>query len=108
VKLSQENLFRLVIPVPESYVRYVHVGETVEVRVPVLGNSFQGKVTRFSVDLTNSTRTMHTEVDTPNTGKSLVPGLYAEAVLTLSDKPSVVAVPVQAVRHSRARVRSWW
>ncbi len=103
VKLSQENLYRLVIPVPESYVRYVHVGETVEVRVPAIGKSFQGKVTRFSVDVTDSTRTMHTEVDIPNTSNSLVPGLYAEAVLTLSDKPSVVAVPVQAVSHEQGQ-----
>ena len=103
VKLSQENLFRLVIPVPESYVRYVHAGETVEVRVPALGKSFEGKVTRFSVDVTNSTRTMHTEVDIPNASHSLVPGLYAEAVLSLSDKPSVAAVPVQAVSHEQGQ-----
>ncbi len=102
VRLSQENLFRLVIPVPESYVRYVHVGENVEVRVPSLARSFQGKVTRFSVDVTNATRTMHTEVDIPNTSRALVPGLYAEAVLSLNDnKPSVIAVPLQAVSHEQ-------
>jgi RND family efflux transporter MFP subunit len=101
VRLSQETLFRLVIPVPESYVRYVHVGENVEVRVPSLGRSFQGKVTRFSVDVTNTTRTMHTEVDVPNTANRLIPGLYAEAVLSLNDKGSTLAVPIQAVDHKQ-------
>ncbi len=101
VRLSQENLFRLVIPVPESYVRYVHIGENVEVRVPSLGRSIDGKVIRFSVDVTNATRTMHTEVDVPNTGNFLVPGLYAEAVLSLNDKASAIALPVQAINHEQ-------
>src|SRR5581483_10127186 len=63
VRLSQENLYRLVIPVPESYVRYIRVGDPVEVHVPSLNRSFQGKVARSSVDVNGSTRTMRTEVD---------------------------------------------
>src|SRR5579884_3662588 len=31
VRLSQDDLFRLVIPVPESYVRYIHIGDAVNV-----------------------------------------------------------------------------
>ena len=65
VKLSEDDLFRLVIPVPESYVRYIRVGDPVEVRVPSLNQTFPGKVARFSVDVKESTRTMHTEVDVP-------------------------------------------
>src|ERR1700730_2350545 len=34
VKLSQDDLFRLVIPVPEAYVQYIRVGDTVDVHVP--------------------------------------------------------------------------
>jgi len=63
VKLSEEDLFRLVIPVPESYVRYIKIGDRVKVRVPALGRDFPGKVARFSVDVSDATRTMHTEVD---------------------------------------------
>jgi len=97
VRLSQENLYRLVIPVPESYVRYVHIGDPVDVRVPAMGRSYQGKVTRFSVDVTGETRTMHTEVDVPNPDYKLVPGVYAEAVLTLNQNGNVLTVPLQAV-----------
>ena len=97
VRLSQENLYRLVIPVPESYVRYVHIGDPVEVRVPALNRSLTGKVTRFSVDVTGDTRTMHTEVDVPNPNYQLVPGVYAEAVLTLNQNGNVLTVPLQAV-----------
>lgn len=99
VKLSEDDLFRLVIPVPESYVRYIRIGEPVDVRVPSLNRSFPGKVARFSVDVKESTRTMHTEVDIPNPQHLLVPGIYAEADLTLEQKNDVPSVPLQAVNQ---------
>jgi RND family efflux transporter MFP subunit len=97
VRLSEDNLFRLVIPIPESYVRFIHVGQLVEVRVPSLNRTFPGKVARFSVDVKESTRTMHTEVDVPNPERVLLPGVYAEAELVLEEKNNVPSVPLQAV-----------
>jgi len=99
VRISQDDLFRLVIPVPESYVRYIHVGDPVKVIVPSLSRSFPGKVTRFSVDVKEDTRTMHTEVDVPNLDHVLMPGLYAEAALSLERKLDALFVPLQAVNH---------
>ena len=81
VRLSQDDLFRLVIPVPESSVRFIRIGDPVEVQVPALNRSFPGKVARFSVDVQQDTRTMHTEVDVPNPDRLLMPGMYAEAAL---------------------------
>lgn len=97
VRLSQENLYRLVIPVPETYVGFIRVNDPVEVRVPALNTTVVGKVARFSVDVNSDTRTMHTEVDVPNANYKLVPGLYAEANLTLNQRGSVATVPVQAI-----------
>jgi RND family efflux transporter MFP subunit len=99
VRLSQDDLFRLVIPVPESYVRYIRIGDPVNVMVPSLNRTFPGKVARFSVDVREDTRTMHTEVDVQNPNKVLVPGMYAEATLTLDQKAAALAVPLQAVDH---------
>jgi RND family efflux transporter MFP subunit len=97
VKLSQDDLYRLVIPVPESSVSYVRVDEPVEVKVPALNRSFPGKVARFSLDVQEGTRTMHTEVDVPNPGHLLLPGMYAETTLTLEAKDNVLTVPLEAV-----------
>jgi RND family efflux transporter MFP subunit len=99
VRLSEDDLFRLVIPVPESYVRYIHVGDHVDVRVPSLNRTFPGKVARFSVDVREDTRTMHTEVDVPNPQRVLLPGLYADAELSLDRQTNVPTVPVQALNH---------
>jgi len=99
VRLSQNDLFRLVIPVPESYVRYIKVGDPVNVRVPSLNRTFPGKVTRFSVDVRQDTRTMHTEVDVQNRDKMLMPGLYAEADVSLEHREDIPAIPLQAINH---------
>jgi RND family efflux transporter MFP subunit len=99
VRISQDDLFRLVIPVPESYVRYIHLGYPVNVTVPSLNRSFPGKVTRFSVDVKEDTRTMHTEVDVSNLNHVLIPGMYAEAALSLERKRDALSVPLQAVNH---------
>lgn len=100
VKLSEDDLFRLVIPVPESYVRFIRLGDAVSVRVPALNRTFPGKVARFAVDVNESTRTMHTEVDVANPQHVLLPGLYAEAVLQFDQKVDVPSVPVQALNRT--------
>ena len=97
VRLSQGDLFRLVIPVPESDVRYIRNGDPVDVLVPSLNRRFPGKVARFSVDVREDTRTMHTEVDVPNPDRLLVPGMYAEATFGAEARQDVLAVPLQAV-----------
>ncbi len=99
VKLSEDDLFRLVIPVPESYVRYIHIGDPVDVRVPSLSKTFPGKVARFSVDVKEATRTMHTEVDVKNRDRVLMPGLYADADVALEHRDDIPTVPLQAVNH---------
>lgn len=103
VKLSEDDLFRLVIPVPEAYVPYIHIGDHVNVRVPALNRTFPGTVARFSVDVTQATRTMHTEVDVPNPDRILIPGLYAEAAVALEQRNNVLSVPLQAINHENEK-----
>ena len=99
VKLSEDDLFRLVIPVPESYVRYIKIGDPVDVRVPSLNKTFPGKISRFSVELKEATRTMHTEVDVKNRDRALMPGLYADADVALEHRDDIPTIPLQAVNH---------
>jgi len=75
----------------------------VSVRVPSLNRTFPGKVARFSVDVRADTRTMHTEVDVKNKDHVLVPGLYAEADLTLEHREDIPSIPLQAVNHEANR-----
>lgn len=107
VQLSEDDLFRLVIPVPEHYVPYIRLGNPVEVRVPSLGRSFPGRLARFSKEVKEDTRTMHTEVDVPNPHRELLPGLYAEATLTLDKRERVLAIPQQAINIGEEQSTAW-
>jgi multidrug efflux pump subunit AcrA (membrane-fusion protein) len=60
-------------------------------------------VARFSVDVREDTRTMHTEVDVQNPGRVLLPGLYAEATITLEKKDNALAAPLQAVDQANGQ-----
>jgi len=107
VQLSEDDRFRLVIPVPESYVPFVRIGDAVQVLVPSLNRTLPGKVARISVDVETDTRTMHTEVDVTNPERLLVPGLYAEATLVLNRNNQAISVPPEAINIAGERRTVW-
>lgn len=97
VRLAQNNLLRLILPVPVNAVSGVKDGQAVDVNVASLGRTLRGTVTRSAGSVQTATRTMDTEVDVPNRDGSLVPGMYAEVHLHLAARPNVLSVPLDAV-----------
>ncbi len=98
IKLAQSNLLRLRVPVPEDAVRYVHVGDPMQIRVDALDRNFSGKVVRFTRNLDLDTRTMETEVDVPNPSLAITPGMYANTYLQLAHRENVLTIPTVAVQ----------
>ena len=103
VRVAQSDLLRLRMPVPESSVPYIQEGGAVDVRVLANDRHFSGKIVRFARSLDPSTRTMLVEVDVANPDLSLSPGMYAETVMTLQNRPNVLAIPSQAVVQNEAQ-----
>jgi RND family efflux transporter MFP subunit len=97
VKVSQNNLLRLMLPVPEENVTAIHNGQQVTVNVPALNRTFEGTVTRFADRVQMSTRTMTAEVDVKNPHLTLIPGMYAEVKLGTAEARNATAVPPEAV-----------
>jgi RND family efflux transporter MFP subunit len=95
--LSQNDLLRLVIPLPERAVPDVGMNQTVSVKVSALNQTFSGKIVRLSDLIDTQTRTMHVEVHVPNPRGELVPGMYASVVIPLVQAQNVLTLPVQAV-----------
>ena len=107
-RLSQNDLLRLVIPVPERAVSDIHLGETVAVNVSTNNKTFEGKIVSFSDQIDTTTRTMHTEIDVPNPKYELVPGMYATAKIPLQTAQNVLTVPVQALQAPEKITAPCW
>ena len=103
VRVSENSLLRLVIPVPESAVARVHVGAPVDVTVDALHKQVKGTVARFADRLDQETRTMHVEVDVKNPDLSLVPGMFATASLVLDEARGVLVAPIESLDRTGER-----
>jgi RND family efflux transporter MFP subunit len=97
-RLSENDLLRLVIPVPERAVAGIRLGQPIEVTVSALNKNFTGKVIRYSDQIDTDTRTMHTELQVPNPNYEIVPGMYADVKLPLQTNLNVLTLPIQAVQ----------
>jgi RND family efflux transporter MFP subunit len=97
VRLAQSDVLRLRMPIPERDVPLVHVGSVVLVHVQATGQRFPGTVVRFTRDVSNSTRTMLTEVDVKNPTLLLTPGMYADVTFNLEQKNDALIVPASAI-----------
>ena len=86
VRLAQTSKLRLVLPIPESVSGQIQLGQSVKVRVQALNQDIEGQVSRFADSLDRQTRTMETEIDVQNSNGELIPGMYAEAALSLREK----------------------
>jgi RND family efflux transporter MFP subunit len=105
VKLSQNTMLRLVLQVPESAVGRIHDREPVEVRVDSIGKTYPGTLTRLSERLDTDTRSMHVEVDVANPTLALVPGMFAQASITLDQAKQALVVPLQAIDRVNGQPR---
>lgn len=106
VRLSESQVLRLRIPVPEDDVQYVHVGDFLQVRVDSINRSFTGKIVRFTRNVNFETRTMETEVDVENKNLSIDPGMYANTMLRLAQVKNVVTIPVEALVRNAQQQQS--
>jgi len=105
VRLSQISTLRLSLPVPESLVPTIRVGNPVEVRVKSMDRSFEGRIARFAARLDTATRTMVTEVDVPNPQGVLMPGMYAEVAMESRQHGDVLTAPIEAIERAGSAAR---
>ena len=99
VRLSQVDPLRLILPVPESAVSKVKIGTHVEIYIQSTKQALSAIVTRTSGRIATETRTMHVEVDVPNPGLTMAPGMYATATLELENRKQALSIPVESVQE---------
>ncbi|HUJ72092.1 MAG TPA: efflux RND transporter periplasmic adaptor subunit [Verrucomicrobiae bacterium] len=96
LRISDNYRLRLDFPVSVEYVKDIHLGDKVDVRVESLGGkSFTGTISRFTERVNDATRTMMTEIEVLNPSLEIVPGMYATVALKVEERQQALAIPIQ-------------
>jgi RND family efflux transporter MFP subunit len=105
VRVSDLYRLRLDFPVTVDYVKDIQLGDPVEVQVASLDNkTFTGKISRFTHDVAEDTRTMITEIEVPNPDLKLMPGMYATVILKVDKHSQALTVPTEAIADEKKPV----
>jgi membrane fusion protein, multidrug efflux system len=92
------RVVRMVANLVEKDVKRVTVGTQAAVDVDAFpGETFSGRVSRIAPVFDPATRTAEMEIEVPNAGYRLKPGMYARVQLTVSIRPDAITVPNNAV-----------
>jgi HlyD family secretion protein len=95
---ARTDVVTIVIDLPEMYSTDVNPGDRATVKLQAMkGRLVEGKVTRTAWALDQKTRTIRTEIDIPNPGGKLRPGLYVYATVIVEEHKDVLTIPTPAV-----------
>jgi len=98
LELQEVAKLRLQVNVPETFVTQLKTGQEISfISDAVPGKSFTGVVARQANSLDEKFRSEIVEIDVTNTDKVLMPGMYAEILLTLKGHQNACVVPQSAV-----------
>lgn len=98
VRIEQNSRLRLVVAVPESDVGGIVRGAHVSFTVPAYpGQTFSGSVARVPHSIDAKTRAMPVELDVPNPGLRLAPGMFPEVQWPVRTKHASLLAPQSAV-----------
>jgi RND family efflux transporter MFP subunit len=96
--VARSDIVTITVGIPETDAPFVNAGDQARVRLQALeGKTFEGKVTRTAWALDAATRTLRTEIDLPNSGDLLRPGLYAYAIIISEEHKNALTLPATAI-----------
>jgi HlyD family secretion protein len=105
--VDRTDIVRIFVDIPEHDANYVHVGTKATVLVKAYRDQpIPATVTRTSWALNITSRTLRAEIDLPNPGSQLLPGMYAYAKVII-ERPGVRALPVAALSHTGDQTYCW-
>jgi RND family efflux transporter MFP subunit len=99
---------KLVVNVVEKDLRMVTAGDVGVVEVDAYpGEKFNGRIARVAPVLDPATRTASIEIEIPNPGHRLKPGMYARISLTVEERKNVLVAPKTAVIDFESKRGVW-
>ncbi|QJD57579.1 efflux RND transporter periplasmic adaptor subunit [Pseudomonas sp. gcc21] len=97
-----ENVW-LEVAVPEAQVANLHVGQTIEARLPAYpGDSLEGSIEAILPQANLDSRTVRVRIELPNPDQRLRPGMTADVTLS-RDRDEALVVPTEALIRTGRR-----
>jgi multidrug efflux pump subunit AcrA (membrane-fusion protein) len=97
--VDRTDIVRVFVDVPERDADYIHIGSEARVKIWAYRDEWlPATVTRMAWALNTRSRTMRAEIDLPNPGGKILPGMYAYGRIVV-ERPDVRALPKSALTH---------
>ena len=105
--VDRTDIVRIYVDIPERDADYVHIGSEARVKLWAYRDEWlPATVTRLSWALNAKSRTMRAEIDLPNPGSQILPGMYAYGKVVV-ERPNVLALPKSAFTHAGGKSFIW-
>jgi RND family efflux transporter MFP subunit len=99
VQILNTNRLKVVVDVPENYLRAVRPGETVEVSFPALDRQQTAQVSLIGRTIDPANRTFKVEANISGVNGLLKPNLLATMLINDFEEKDVVTVPLETVQQ---------
>lgn len=96
--VSQSNILRVKVNVPQTYAPEIKTGQVAGILIPELpGEEFKGQIVREAGAINTTSRTLQVEVQIDNRTGRLLPGMYSQVKLAVSRTEPTVLIPADAL-----------
>jgi multidrug efflux pump subunit AcrA (membrane-fusion protein) len=97
-EIARIDTLRIFISVPQTFASTIKAGQPATISIRELpAKTFAGKVIRTTSALDPGSRTLLTEIQTPNSNNQLLPGMYATVNLGVQSPDPPVRIPATAL-----------
>ena len=98
LQIADLDQIDVLVNVTEVQMTSLRVGAPVQIQVDAYPDrTFQGRVSRIAGGIDPMTRTVQAEIDIPNPGHPLRPGMYATVSLAAGEDANVLVIPLAAL-----------
>lgn len=105
--VDRTDVVRIFVDIPEADADYVGAGTKASVLIQGYRDEpIEGSVTRTSWALNVKSRTLRAEIDLPNTGSKILPGMYAYASVPI-ERSDVWVLPRSALAYNGDKTFFW-
>lgn len=96
-KLVKRDPLKLEFDVPEKYATQVKVGQSVKFTLDGSREEHKARVYATASAIDQSTRALRVRAEAPNKDNALIPGAFADVVISLDSIPDGLMVPTDAI-----------